>query len=127
MKWLLAVNLETTLLTSKIWFKPYSSDKTVPILGKWQVCLCNQASKTINITVYVASGQAESLLGKEDAEALGIIKLNPQGDPQVKDIQVIKTEKDKWERVRCIMPTTLEKPSEKIISGGKPNSKSTRQ
>ena len=55
----------------------------------------NNRGKTHLTRVYVAKGQEESLLGKEDAIALGLLKLSKDGDyPD--------------EPVRCITPEILD-------------------
>ena len=41
----------------------------------------------INTIVYVVKGQKQSLLGLLDGEALGIIKINPDGDQCVRQLQ----------------------------------------
>ena len=70
-------------------FKPYSTDTTVPLLGCMDVKLTNNKGKSIKTKVYVTEGQTESLLGKEDGIALGILKINPDGDePDEKDEKV---------------------------------------
>ena len=53
------------------------------------VKLTNNKGKSIKTKVYVTEGQTESLLGKEDGIALGILKINPDGDePDEKDEKV---------------------------------------
>ena len=79
-----------------ITFKPYSTDKKVPVKGKAKVVLRCEAGKKIKTTVYIVQGEKESLLGKKDAEALGIISLYPKGSQP--------------ERVRKITPIKKEKP-----------------
>ena len=36
--------------------------------------------KTVKTRIYVAEGKAESLLGRQDAMDLGILKTSPDGD-----------------------------------------------
>ena len=58
--------------------------------------------------MYIIEGERESLLGKEDAIKLGIIRMNPRGDKP-----------DAGEQVGCITPEILKDPiKEGIVSGG---------
>ena len=82
-------NPDMKLRHTNIRFKPYSTDTTVPLLGCMDVKLTNNKGKSIKTKVYVTEGQTESLLGKEDGIALGILKINPDGDePDEKDEKV---------------------------------------
>ena len=63
-----------------------------------EVKLANNKGKAIRTKVYVTEGQTESLLGKEDGIALGILKIDPDGDAPDED----------EERVRCITPEPLD-------------------
>ena len=53
----------------------------VPILGCLDVKLTNEEGRQEATRVYVTRGQRESLLGKEDATKLVILKINRRGDP----------------------------------------------
>ena len=82
-------NPDMKLRHTNVRFKPYSTDTTVPLLGCMDVKLTNNKGKSIKTKVYVTEGQTESLLGKEDGIALGILKINPDGDePDEKDEKV---------------------------------------
>ena len=67
------------LKENTIRFRPYSTDKEVPIIGKCKAVLSNEAGGDHVTTIYVVDGGEESLLGKEDAQALGIIHLSKRG------------------------------------------------
>ena len=57
-----------------------SSYAQLPIIGRAHVELTAEAGARIRTWVYVVKDKKEqSLLGKNDGERLGIIKLNPQG------------------------------------------------
>ena len=60
-------------------FQPYSTDEEVPIIGKCKATLKNKGGWKHETTIYVVDGGEESLLGKEDALALGIIHLDKVG------------------------------------------------
>ena len=67
------------LMKNRINFRPYGTDYTLPVVGKAKVTLKCRAGARINTTVYVVSGQEESLLGKKDGQRLGIISISPDG------------------------------------------------
>ena len=79
-------------------FKPYSTDTTVPLLGCMDVKLINNRGKAVKTRVYVTQGQKGSLLDKDDAITLGIVKIDPDGD---------KPEDTYYKKVRCITPDHL--------------------
>ena len=71
--------------------------------------LTNEENCTIESTVYIVQGEHESLLGREDAKKLGIIKVNPRGTKTVE--------------VGCITPEVLKEPiKEGVVSGGQTQS-----
>ena len=73
-----------------------------------KVKLRNNRNKVITTKVYVTEGQRESLLGKDDATSLGILKIDKDGDPPEEE-----------QKVRCITPEPLKEPiKEGIVSGG---------
>ena len=69
-------NPDIKLTHTKIKFRPYSTDAMVPLLGSMEVRLYNNRGKAHKTRVYITEGQAETLLGKEDTIALGIIKID---------------------------------------------------
>ena len=99
-------NLDVKLRHTNVKFRPYSTDTTVPLLGSMEVQLTNNRGKVHNSTIYITKAQEESLLGKEDAIALGLLKLSKDGDyPD--------------EPVRCITPERKEdEVTTGIVSGG---------
>ena len=61
-------------------FRPYGTSVQLPIQGKAKVWLKAQAGAVIATYIYINAGDSEtSLLGKNDAEMLGIIKINLRG------------------------------------------------
>ena len=110
-------NPNMTLRPTNVRFKPYSTDTTVPLLGCMEVKLANNKGKAIRSRVYVTQGQSESLLGKEDGIALGILKIDPDGDAPDED----------EERVRCITPEPLDDVIKYGIVSGDKDTGSNRQ
>ena len=109
--WMLEKNPEMKIQRSNVRFKPYSSEVTVPLLGCCEVRLTNNKGRNIKTKVYIAKEETESLLGKEDAIKLGILKINPDGEGP---------ENDEHEKVRCITPEILKEEIESgVVSGGK--------
>ena len=77
--------------------------------GCLDVKLKNQAGGTIKTRLYVVEGERESLLGKDDAIALGMIKVNPQGQEKC----------ELSDRIRCLTEEKLKpKITDGIVSGG---------
>ena len=95
--WILGKNPDMKLRRSNMRFRPYSTDEAIPLLGMCDVKLRSKRGKTVKTRIYVAEGEAESLLGRQDAINLGILMINPDGD-----------EPDKTDRLRCITPEILE-------------------
>ena len=67
------------LKKNHISFKPYGTQITLEVMGKAKVVLKNKAGLKRNAMVYVIQGAKESLLGRLDAEALGILQLSKSG------------------------------------------------
>ena len=103
-------NPEIKLQHTKVKFRPYSTDTYVPLLGSMGVRLTSSNGMTHKTRVYVTKGQRESLLGKEDATALGILRIEPGGyGPNGAPVQP----------VRCITPETKDEQIKSgIVSGG---------
>ena len=97
LKWILKKNPEALLKENSIRFRPYSTDKTVPVMGYLDVKLKNQEGGTHRTKIYAVKGEKESLLGKDDAIALGILKLEPRGE-------AVCSEED---RIRCLTQEEL--------------------
>ena len=67
------------LRKNKTQFWPYGMHYRLPMMGKVKVMLkCEAGAKS---TVYVLKNQQESLLGRIDCEALGIIVVKSGGNP----------------------------------------------
>lgn len=115
--WILAKNPETRLHRTNVRFRPYSTADVVPLLGVCEMTLSNEEGKAIKTDVYIVDGEQESLLGKQDAIDLGIIKLNPRGDKPDKSnnrLQVISPE-----FMGCITPEILDdQVKDGVVSGG---------
>ena len=119
-------NPEVKLRHTKVGFRPYSTNVTVPLLGKMKVKLTNNNGYHIVSTVYVIKGQNKSLLRQEDAIALGIIQMNPDRHKLTKEHAPRPSTRDDTrlrsrspEPVRYITPETLRDPKEEgIVSGG---------
>ena len=75
-------NPEIKLRSTRTRFRPYSTKSMVPLLGCCNIKLRNEMGKAITTTVYVTEHEKESLLGKEDAIKLGILKISPKGEPE---------------------------------------------
>ena len=67
------------LFKNTIKFIPYGTGVSLPIKGKAKGVLKCKNGKKVKTNVYVVKGEHESLLGKQDGMALGIIKINPNG------------------------------------------------
>ena len=82
------------LKKNHISFKPYGTQITLEVMGKAKVLLKNKAGLKKNAMVYVIQGAKESLLGRLDAEALGILQLSKSGKgllgEEVKSLAEIK-------------------------------------
>ena len=104
---------KTTLVKTKIKFRPYDTDAHLPVQGRAKVQLKAKAGAVITTYVYVNDDNKESsLLGKRDAQRLGIIKINlegteeevkPQGEAQTDSCRRIKQIK-KSELVKLRQP-----------------------
>ena len=82
------------LKKNHISFKPYGTQITLEVMGKAKVLLKNKAGLKKNAMVYVIQGAKDSLLGRLDAEALGILQLSKSGKgllgEEVKSLAEIK-------------------------------------
>ena len=70
----------SALKESKIKLVPYGTSRTLELLGRFRCQLKARAGAEITMTAYVIRGAKESLLGLRDGEALGIMKIQPEGD-----------------------------------------------
>lgn len=80
-----SVNLISSTTYNQLWKKPtltqdntsiysYNSQNKLPIMGKFIGHLCH-GTKTVNETIYVLKGDAESLLSYRTAKTLGLINI----------------------------------------------------
>ena len=67
------------LRESKVRLVPYGTSGTLKLLGRFRCQLKAKAGAQITTTAYVIKGAKESLLGLRDGEALGIMKIQPEG------------------------------------------------
>ena len=80
-------------------FTPFGTQVKLPILGRTKCVMRAAAGAEITTIVYVVAGEAEGLLGLLDAEKLGIIKINPDGEEsevvsQIADIKKLVSVKE---------------------------------
>ena len=109
--WILAKNPDVAIRKSHMRFRPYMTGKIIPLIGECDMVLTNNKAKKVKTTVYIVEGGDESLLGKEDAIKLGIIRIDRDGVPE-------NEETDEDTRLRCITPEVLkEKITNGIVSG----------
>ena len=124
-------NPQVKLKQTKVQFRPFSTKKIVPLHGKMEARLTNNHVKQVITTVYVTKDSEESLLGREDAIALGVIKVFPDGDkpdgekpaperePRARSTGTPRSRSRSPEPTRCITPERLNDPIvEGIVSGG---------
>ena len=110
MGWVLQKNQEVQLKRSNVRFRPYNTDKVIPLLGMCYVKLRNKKGKSVTTRIYVVEGETESLLGRQDAIDLGILRISPDGDEA----------EDEENRLRCITPEIFKAPiTTGVVSGGK--------
>ena len=81
-------------------FVAYGSETYLPLLGELKVMMRNVRGKEIATTVYVIESQGESLLGKEDARALGILSTDRFYLPVLLPVSVLIT-------VKCLIPLMI--------------------
>ena len=86
-------------------FTPFGTNFKLPVIGRTKCVMRAAAGAEITTIVYVVVGEAEGLLGLLDAEKLGIIKINPEGERSEVIAQITGVKK-------------LEKVNEGVVSGG---------
>ena len=99
------------LVKTKLKFRPYGTDELLPVRGRAKVQLKAKAGATITTYVFVNdSDRDSSLLGKEDAIRLGIVRVNlngaavevnPEGTEapeEVKRLKMVKLDEVRAER-----------------------------
>ena len=75
-------NPTARLQETAVRFRPYGTNVRLNTVGKAKVTLKSATGKKIKTTVYVVTGPRESLLGRLDAERLGILTFKPEGAPK---------------------------------------------
>ena len=109
---ILAKNPKVVIRRSHMRFRPYMTGKIIPLIGECDVVLTNNKAKKVKTTVYITEGGDESLLGKEDATKLGIIRIDRDGTSEDEE-----TEDDT--KLRCITPDVLkDQIKDGIVSDG---------
>ena len=68
------------LKKNKVKFVPFGTKLNLAILGRTKCTLHAKGGACITTIVYVVKGTKESLLGLRDGKALGIIKIQPEGE-----------------------------------------------
>ena len=81
------------LKKNKVRFVPFGTKQNLPILGRTKCTLQAKGGACTTTIVYVVKGAKESLLGLRDGEALGIIKIQPEGET-VRQLDTVIREKD---------------------------------
>ena len=80
-----------SLILTKLKFRPYGTNKELPVIGRAKVQLRAEAGAVIETYVYVNNDTAEtSLLGEKDAQRLGIVMIRPEGAPEQVEVRRIK-------------------------------------
>ena len=106
-------NPTARLKRNKINFTPYGTNHKLPVKGRAKVVLTNMKGRKVKTIVYVVEDQTESLLGKKDGQALGIIRITPEGGEPgtrtTKDTEAVH-------RMTDVKRTTA--PKNGIVSGG---------
>ena len=67
------------LKKNRVRFKPFGDNGKLHCIGRSKVYLEAKAGAKIESMVYVIKDVSECLLGKLDAERLGIVELRPEG------------------------------------------------
>ena len=98
---------ECLLVKTKIKFRPYGTDKRLPVRGRAKVQLRAKAGAMITTYVYVNDDDKEtSLLGKRDAQRLGIVKINLKGGEEEVNLEG-EAESDECRRIRLTKKSSL--------------------
>ena len=69
-----------TLKRNRVKLVPYGTSQGLTVLGRSKCMLTAKAGAKVETIVYVVRGAKESLLGLRDGEALGIIRIQPEGE-----------------------------------------------
>ena len=80
------------MMPTKLKFRPYGTNKQLPIIGRAKIQLRAEDGAVIETFVYVNNDAAESsLLGEKDAQRLGIVTICPEGAPEEVEVRKIKS------------------------------------
>ena len=74
-------NRRPKLKKNKVRLVPYGTNQHLEVLGRSKCTMTAGAGAKVDTIVYVVRGAKESLLGLKDGEALGIINIQPEGEP----------------------------------------------
>ena len=74
-------NRKPKLKKNKVRLVPYGTNQHLEVLGRSKCTMTARAGAKVDTIVYVVRGAKESLLGLKDGEALGIINIQPEGEP----------------------------------------------
>ena len=69
------------LKRNKVKLVPYGTSQNLEVMGRSKCILMAGAGAEVTTIIYVVKGAKESLLGLRDGEGLGIIKIQPEGEP----------------------------------------------
>ena len=67
----------------RVKFTPYGTKIGLPMIGRTKAILTCVAGNSINTIVYIVKGAKQSLLGRFDAQNLGIVRIYPKGDGEI--------------------------------------------
>ena len=93
-------------------FRPFGTNYSLPILGRTKCRMMAECGQEVQTLVYVVAGETESLLGLKDALALGIVKINLEGQKMVE-----------VDGVRQLYDMPRQMPGPGVISGGQTQEK----
>ena len=105
---------DAVMVKTKIRFRPYGTNEQLPIRGRAKVQLRAKAGATIITYVYINDDDTEtSLLGKRDAQRLGIVKINLRGEEEEVQLEG-EAEADECRRVKLTKKSSLLKERTKV-------------
>ena len=106
------INKQSKLYKTDIKFRPYGTGVQLPTRGRAEVWLRAQAGAVIKTYVYVNDDDGEtSLLGKNDAERLGIVKINLRGSRE--EIKKPEKKQEEAKRIKMCRCSELKEVKEK--------------
>ena len=83
----------TRLIQTRVKLRPYGVKSYLEVKGRAKITIKAKLGKTYETYAYVVKGhQTEPLLGEEASKALGILKINPEGE-LVRHVQEDKQDK----------------------------------